>query len=95
MVNFFVVVGPCCTAFGILVPRPGTEPRPSAMKAWSPNRWTAREFLMANFLKNKGYQDFPGGAVVKNPPANAGDAGSIPGLGRSHMPCTTTTEPEF
>ena len=30
-------------------------------------------------------QDFPGGAVVKNPPANAGDTGSIPGPGRSHM----------
>ena len=30
--------------------------------------------------------DFPGGAVVKNPPANAGDKGSIPGPGRSHMP---------
>ena len=30
--------------------------------------------------------DFPGGAVVKNPPANAGDAGSSPGRGRSHMP---------
>ena len=29
---------------------------------------------------------FPGGAVVENPPANAGDAGSSPGLGRSHMP---------
>ena len=29
---------------------------------------------------------FPGGAVVENPPANAGDTGSIPGLGRSHMP---------
>ena len=28
---------------------------------------------------------FPGGAVVKNPPANAGDSGWIPGLGRSHM----------
>ena len=27
--------------------------------------------------------NFPGGSVVKNPPANAGDAGSIPGLGRS------------
>ena len=27
---------------------------------------------------------FPGGWVVKNPPANAGDAGSIPGSGRSH-----------
>ena len=26
---------------------------------------------------------FPGGAVVKNPPANEGDAGSIPGSGRS------------
>ena len=25
----------------------------------------------------------PGGSVVKNPPANAGDLGSIPGLGRS------------
>ena len=30
-------------------------------------------------------QDFPGGAVVKNPPANAGDMGSSPGPGRSHM----------
>ena len=30
--------------------------------------------------------DFPGGAGVKNPPANAGDTGSIPGLGRCHMP---------
>ena len=29
--------------------------------------------------------DFPGGAVVKNPPANAGDTGSSPGLERSHM----------
>ena len=26
---------------------------------------------------------FPGGSVVKNPPANTGDAGLIPGLGRS------------
>ena len=26
---------------------------------------------------------FPGGSVVKNPPANAGDTGLIPGLGRS------------
>ena len=30
--------------------------------------------------------DFPGGAVVKNLPTNAGDTGSSPGLGRSHMP---------
>ena len=26
---------------------------------------------------------FPGSSVVKNPPANTGDAGSVPGLGRS------------
>ena len=31
-------------------------------------------------------QDFPGGAVDKNLPANAGDMGSSPGPGRSHMP---------
>ena len=49
--------------------------------------------------------DFPGGTVVKNPPANAGDTGSSPGPGISHMPrsnkarapqllslCATTTE---
>ena len=29
---------------------------------------------------------FPGGAVVENPPANAGDTGLSPGLGRSRMP---------
>ena len=36
--------------------------------------------------KKKVCWDFPGGTVVKNPPANAGDKGSIPGPGRSHMP---------
>ena len=29
---------------------------------------------------------FPGGTVFENLPANAGDTGSSPGLGRSHMP---------
>ena len=29
---------------------------------------------------------FPGGAVVESLPANAGDTGSGPGLGGSHMP---------
>ena len=31
-------------------------------------------------------EGFPGGAVVGSLPANAGDAGSSLGLGRSHMP---------
>ena len=30
-------------------------------------------------------QGFPGGTVLKNPLANAGDTGSSPGPGRSHM----------
>ena len=34
--------------------------------------------------KEKPSLDFPGGAVVKNPPANAGDTGSSPGPGRSY-----------
>ena len=34
-------------------------------------------------------QDFPSDAVDKNLPANVGDTGLIPGLGRSsHMPCS-------
>ena len=38
-----------------------------------------------NTIKNK-TSGFPGGAVVKNPPVNAGDTGSVPGPGRSHVP---------
>ena len=37
-------------------------------------------------LVKKLLEGFSGGAVVKNPPANAGDMGLSPGLGRSHMP---------
>ena len=36
---------------GVLVPQPGIEPEPSAVRAWSPNHRTAREFLhFYNFL---------------------------------------------
>ena len=35
---------------------------------------------------NENMGGFPGGAVVESLPANAGDTGSSPGLGRSHMP---------
>ena len=34
----------------------------------------------------EGKRGFPGGAVVESLPASAGDAGSSPGLGGSHMP---------
>ena len=34
----------------------------------------------------KNDEGFPRGAVVENLPVSAGDTGSCPGLGRSHMP---------
>ena len=46
-------------------------------------------FLEKIFLKNglkSSRPGFPGGAVVESLPATAGDTGSSPGLGRSHMP---------
>ena len=39
-----------------------------------------------SLLLQKVAQGFPGCPAVKNPPTNTGDMGSIPGLGRSHMP---------
>ena len=47
------------------------------------HREYGQHFITINVL-----WDFPGGAEVKNPPANEGDTGSSPGPGRSHMPRT-------
>ena len=44
------------------------------------------EYRCKNPQQNTSKQGFPGGAVVENLPANAGDTGSSPGLGKSHMP---------
>ena len=43
--------------------------------------WRAVHYMC---VKVKG--GFPGGPMAKNPSANAGDTGSIPGLGRFHVP---------
>ena len=43
------------------------------------------KYLGFKLLKKMSFGDFPGGAVVKNPPANAGDTGLSPGPGRYHM----------
>ena len=43
------------------------------------------DFIVFNWLQEE-VRGFPGGTVVENLPANAGDTGSSPGLGRSHMP---------
>ena len=50
--------------------------------------WSHHLLLKHNeygIVKNKA-RDFPGGTMVRNLPANEGDMGSSPGLGRSHMP---------
>ena len=39
----------------------------------------------AELLKQLHFLGFPGGSVVKNLPADPGDTGLIPGLGRSCM----------
>ena len=47
------------------------------------NQWVNEEIKVG--IK-KHLEGFPGGTVVENLPANAGDTGSSPVLGRSHMP---------
>ena len=39
-----------------------------------------RHDLMTEVQQQSFIKGFPGGSVVKNPPAKAGDMGSIPGL---------------
>ena len=48
---------------------------------------------MRSIMSSKPRERFPGGSVIKSLPANAGDAGSIPGLERSHMSQNTCTKP--
>ena len=43
-------------------------------------------YSMVTTVNNTAFWDFLGGPVVKNAPAHAGDMGSIPGLGRFHVP---------
>ena len=42
--------------------------------------------IIASLLDKKEVENFPGGAVDKNPPVSAEDTISITGTGRSHMP---------
>ena len=49
-----------------------------------------------SLLKLQNIGGFPGGAVVENLPANAGDTGSSPGLGGSHVPWSSwAREPQL
>ena len=47
----------------------------------------SRSLTLASSTESKeAAGDFPGGTAVENLPANAGDMGSSPGRGSSHMP---------
>ena len=49
----YLYFGPCLAAYGILVPWPGIEPMPSALRAQSLNHWTDREVPIIQFLINQ------------------------------------------
>ena len=74
--------------------KPGAEdtgPRPEAQLClWLTNLWQCLKYLPSAPLPNSEEDeslDLPDGSpVVKNPPANAGDVGLIPSLGRVHKP---------
>ena len=46
--------------------------------------WTCHFSNTLKYIQTS--EGFPGGSVLKNPPANAGDTGLIPDPGGSHMP---------
>ena len=48
--------------------------------------WKTRRHSLPHTMNKNRLQGFPGGAVVENLPVNAGDTGSSPDPGRSHMP---------
>ena len=72
---------------GLLVPAEGTESSSSVFPLpLFPEQTRTQRFLI--LAKENWYQvsiclGFPGGSVVKNLPADAGETGLIPGAGRS------------
>ena len=60
-------------------------PRCRHLQVWRKCLQVSRSWDWNTYSKRK-HQGFPGGAVVESLPANAGDTGSSPGLGRSHVP---------
>ena len=76
--------------------RRGYSPIPWCAGLFSRGRWSLCSQLSLQIRSAS--CGFPGGSVVRNLPANAGDTGSIPGPGRSRMlqqgsPSATTPEP--
>ena len=81
--SVIVALGPSCSAACGILPDQGSNPRPLH---WQADSQPPRHQGSPNLTFKKMLGDFPGDAVFKNPPANAGDTGSGPGPGRSHVP---------
>ena len=84
----------CVFALKVLHPRklsPGQTGQTSNLDIYPedikthPHKDSSQMLIETFFVKAENW-GFPGGAVVENLPANAGDTGSSPDLGRSHMP---------
>ena len=65
---------------------PNFPPLLTLQECWQPGFYPPGRRSESLSQQNQMAWDFPGGAVVKNLPANAGDTGSTRGPGRSHMP---------
>ena len=83
-----------------VLPKQGSKPRRGILETNDPREYMSTDVLRTmgkvdprmtveqptrrDFKKTE--VGFPGGAVVESLPASAGDTGSSPGLGGSHMP---------
>ena len=77
--EFLQYEGMVISAPGCLPMQNSYSPYIRAFHLFLPWCWTSNGTHPFSLIQKKGS---PGGSVVKNLPANAGDAGSIPGLGR-------------
>ena len=60
-------------------PNPNHSGRSHGGKEWVDEFWASKS------IRKMKVRNSPGGPVVRSPPANAGDTGSIPGPGRWHV----------
>lgn len=69
---------PLCWETVRMLPGNGTGPQPSQRAQAEVKKMACLRFQTETLPGQRG---FPGGPRIKNPPCNAGDSGSIPGLG--------------